>query len=171
MDAVLLIKPNTAVYDCYSFLFSWLETDKNPAAFKLLKSRRLNSIFSVDNHIELVPLKSVEQGFFKWPVFCRFFLLLFFSSIHFLSVNRTVLWKNWKDHQEQILPQILKKGNWIRSMGSTHERKGVPWCCVPSPWNFSTLNTGFFKDLASKEHFHLIVQPHDEWLCRTHTTG
>lgn len=27
---------------------------------------------------------------------------------------------------------------------------------------FSTLNTGFFKDLAYKEHFHLIVQLHDE---------
>lgn len=88
MDTVLLIKLNTAAYDYYLFLFSWLETDKNPAAFKLLKSRRLNSIFCVDNQSELVPLKSVEQGFFKWPVILQMFsaAVLFFSSIHFWAL-------------------------------------------------------------------------------------
>lgn len=91
MDTVLLIKLNTAAYDCYSFLFNWLETDKNPAEFKLQKSRRLNSIFGVDNQIELVPLKSVEQGFFRWSVFWKCLLLLFFSPLPLYSANLTML--------------------------------------------------------------------------------
>lgn len=28
--------------------------------------------------------------------------------------------------------------------------------------DFQHLNAGFFKDLACKERFHFIVQPHDE---------
>lgn len=126
MDTVLLIKLNTAAYDYYSFLFSWLETDKNPAAFKLLKSRRLNSIFCVDNQSELVPLKSVEQGFFKWPVILQMFsaaVLLFYPL---LSINVTVLWRNWKDHQKQILLQIKKKEIELEVWEAPMKEKGFP---------------------------------------------
>lgn len=80
MDIVLLIKLNRAIYDWYSFLLNCLETDKNYAAFKL-KSTRLNSIFDVDNEIELIVLRRVELGFFKCFVFCRRFLLGLFSTL------------------------------------------------------------------------------------------
>lgn len=71
MDVALLTKLNKAVYDCSSFLFNRLETDKNYAAFRILKSRRLISVFSADNQIELTVGKRVEPGFFKQFVDCR----------------------------------------------------------------------------------------------------
>lgn len=82
MDVVLLIKLNKAMYDCCLFLFNRLEIDKNYAAFKLLKSRRLNSVFGMDNQIELIVLKRVEPCSFKQFVFCRHvFCLVLFSTL------------------------------------------------------------------------------------------
>lgn len=158
-DIVLLIQLNKAVYDCYSFIFNWLETDKNSAAFKLLKSRRLNSIFSMDNQIELIVIKGVEPGFFKWFVFRRHFLLELFSTLHPLQgTDRILVGKELRISLRTILP-------WIKNIKIELEVWEVPveercfLVLVSICLEFLQLNSGFFKDLAWNQHFHFIVQP------------